>query len=83
MKSCKILFTELYSNPLNEVINISDEVYFLYDGRLSSKKTFLKGVVKKILDVGVIVEVYSNNKVTNDKHFIDVNLLYIQKQVRL
>ena len=83
MIDCKILYSELYSKPVNEVLNFGDEVYFLYDGKLSSKKTFFKGLIKKVLDIGVIVEVVSANGVTCNKHFIDSNLLYIQKQVRI
>lgn len=83
MKNCKILFTELFSNKnVKDSIQIGETVFFLFEGKLSSQKHFFKGVVKKTIDIGVIVDVVNeNNKVVKDKHFVDVNLLYIEKEV--
>lgn len=83
MKSCKILFTELFSsNNVKDSIQIGETVFFLFEGKLSSRKNFFKGIVKKAIDVGVIVDVINeNNKVVKDKYFVDINLLYLEKEV--
>ena len=84
MRECKIMYNELYDKPILEVLKSGDEIYFLFDGKLSyANKKFYKGTIKTPTDIGVVVEFIAESEKIVKKHFVDKALIYIKKKVKI